>query len=279
MTLEDRLRAAISARTSSIEPTPDGLHHIEEKLMDAQRATNRNRLLLGVGAAAAVIAVVVGALALTGDGDKRIATADSTTSTSSTTTSTEATTTTVFPLTVDPTLPVFPDPGTARRFDDPGALTYAFAHDMLGFRDPLLGQLVRGDDRSGEIEVRAVAQGNPTTVLVRQLDDGSWFVITASVESIRLDTPTQSATISSPQPLTGAAWAFEGHVAVRLFVDGVAEPIAETFVTGRGDQMGPFSGELAFDLPAGAQHGVLVLLEPSAEDGSTIAATVIRVHF
>jgi hypothetical protein len=43
--------------------------------------------------------------------------------------------------------------------------------------------------------------------------------------------------------------------------------------------MGPFSGELAFDLPADAQHGVLVLLEPSAEDGSTIAATVIRVHF
>ena len=60
MTIEDRLRAAITRRTSSVEPSTDALNRIEEKLMDAQRSTNRNRLLLGIGATAAAVAVVVG---------------------------------------------------------------------------------------------------------------------------------------------------------------------------------------------------------------------------
>ena len=60
MTPEDRLRQAIEARTSRVEPSADALSRIEEKLMDAQRSDNRKRLLLGLGAAAAVVAVVVG---------------------------------------------------------------------------------------------------------------------------------------------------------------------------------------------------------------------------
>lgn len=283
MTPEDRLRAAITARTSSVEPSPDGLHNIEEKLMEAQRAHNRNRVLLGIGSAAAVIAIVVGVLALTGDDKKSIDTVDTTSTTSTTeatTTTTEATTTTTtFTPTVDPAVPVFPDASSSRRFDDPVALTFAFAHDMIGFSDPIVGAFAQGDSRSGEVEVRSFAQGGPTTVFVRQLEDDTWFVVGASVDTIRLDTPSQGATIASPEALAGEAFAFEGHVAVRLYVDGVAEPIAQTFVTGRGDQMGPFAGELTFTVPAGARHGVLVLLEPSARDGSTSAATVIRVHF
>lgn len=279
MTPENRLRAAITARTSSVEPSPDALNRIEEKLMDARRDTNRNRLLLGIGSVAAAIAIVVGVLALTGDDDETINTAGTTTQ--PTTSTTEPTTTTEeFAPTVDPSVPVFPDPSTSRRFDDPVSVTHAFAGELLGFVDPILGGFAQGDNRSGEVEVRGFAQGNPTTVLVRQLEDDTWFVIGASVESIRLDIPAQGTTITSPQPLEGAATAFEGHVAVRLFVDGVAEPIAETFVTGRGDGvLGDFSGELGFDLPAGAKHGMLVLFEPSAKDGSTVAATVIRVHF
>lgn len=283
MNPEDRLRAAITARTSSVEPAQDGLHRIEEKLMEAQRATNRNRLLMGVGTAAAAIAAVVGVLALDDDGEKVDAVATTTTTVPPTTTTTTSDTTSTsegLAPTVDPTLTVFPDPSTSRRFDDPQAVALAFAKEMVGFRDPVIGDFAQGDSRSGEVEVRAFSQGAPTSVLVRQLDDDTWFVIGAIVESIRLDNPPGGATISSPQPLEGAASAFEGHVVVRLFVDGVAEPIAETFVTGRGDgELGDFVGELVFDLPAGAEHGVLVLLEPSAEDGSTNAATVIRVHF
>jgi len=281
MTPDERLRSAITARTSGIEPAPDGLHRIQEKLMDTQHATNRNRLLLALGSAAAAVAVVVGVLALSDDDPSTIDTADTTTtSTDSTTSTSESTTTSAVPAGVDPGPAVFPDPTTSRRFDEPAAVAHAFATDLLGFRDPLVSDFMQGDSRSGEVEVRAFPQGNPTTVLVRQLEDDTWFVIGAVVESIRLDTPEQGDTISSPQALEGAAFAFEGTVNVRLFVDGVAEPIAETFVTGRGDgELGDFTGELTFDLPAGAERGVLVLSEASAEDGSTIAATVIRVHF
>ncbi len=56
MTPEDRLRQAIEARTSRVEPSADALSRIEEKLMDAQRSDNRKRVLIGLGAAAAVVA-------------------------------------------------------------------------------------------------------------------------------------------------------------------------------------------------------------------------------
>lgn len=280
MSLPDRLRTAITARTSSVEPSPDAIYRIEEKLMEAQRTTNRNRVLLGIGSVAAVLAVIVGVLALSDD-DETIDAADTTTSTTDTTTTTEATSTTLAPPSeVNPETAVFPDPMTSRRFESPEALTLAFATDFLGFREPIVGDFAQGDSRSGEIEVRAFEQGNPTTVLVRLLEDDTWFVIGAVTESIRLDVPEPGATITSPQPLEGAAYAFEGTVSVRLHVDGVVEPIAETFVTGRGDGvLGDFSGELTFDPPSTSEYGVLVLFEASAEDGSTVAATVTRVRF
>lgn len=281
MTPEDRLRSAINHRTTGVEPSPDALQRIEEKLMSAQRATNRNRVLLGIGAVAAAAAVVVGVLAFTGD-DEKIDTAGSTSTTaggSSSTTPSTSTTTAPTPG-VDQAVAVFPDASTSRRFDDPVAASRAFAIELLGFNDPVMGTFAQGDNRSGEVEVRSFAQGAPTTVLVRKLQDDTWFVIGASVASIRLDTPAQGARITSPQPLKGAAYAFEGQVNVRLYADGVADPIAETFVMGRGDGvLADFTGSLDFTAPAGAKYGTLVLYEPSAKDGSTSAATVIRVAF
>ncbi|MEO7429124.1 MAG: Gmad2 immunoglobulin-like domain-containing protein, partial [Acidimicrobiales bacterium] len=280
MTPEDRLRSAINHRTTGVEPSPDALQRIEEKLMSAQRATNRNRVLLGIGAVAAAAAVVVGVLAFTGD-DEKIDTAGSTSTTAGAPSSstTEATSTTAPTATIDASVPVFPDATTSRRFDDPVAVTRAFAVELLGFVDPVVGDYQAGDSRSGEVEIRAFSGGNPTTVAVRRLQDDTWFAISASSATIRLDSPTSDAPIQSPTPLTGAAFAFEGHVAVRLYTDGSTVPIAETFVTGGGDQMGSFSGQLKYATPIVVRDGMLVLLEPSAKDGSTVQATVIRVHF
>jgi len=284
MTIEDRLRRALHQRASEVQPRPDALDQIKEKLMDAQRSDHRNRLLLWLGAAAAVVAVVVGVVVATRDDDTTVELADDTTTTTeeedTTTTTSETTTTTELAPTADPALAVFPDVMTSQRFDDPVALAFTFARDVLGFREPIVGELQQGDARSGEVEVRAFAEGNPTIVLVRQLEDDTWFVIGTSVETIRLDVPEAGATITSPQTLEGAALAFEGTVDVRLYAGDLTEPIATTFVTGRGDGvLGDFSGSIEFEVPAGVEHGVLVLSESSAEDGSTIAATVIRVHF
>lgn len=279
MTPEDRLRRAIEARTSGVEPSADALSHLQEKLMATQQSDNRKRLLIGLGSAAAVLAVVAGVLAVTQDDDEPVTTELTTTTTEGTTT-TEATTTTSAPefATVDPDQPVFPDPTTSQRFDDPVAAATAFATDLVGFADPTIGPFMAGDARSGEVEVRAFPEGAPTTVLVRQLEDDAWWVLGAETDSIQLATPGAREDITSPQPLTGQAYAFEGTVVVRLYVDGVQEPVTETFVTGRGDGvLGDFEGELAFTAPAGATHGVLVLLSQSAEDGGTVDAQVLRV--
>jgi len=281
MTPEDRLRQAIEARTSRVEPSADALHHIEEKLMDAQHHDNRNRLLIGLGSAAVILAVVVGALVLAGDDDDPVATDGTTTTTeeTTTTTTTEATTTTEPPFQgVDPDQPVFPDPTTSQRFDDPVAAATAFITDFVGFTHPVVGEFAQGDSRSGEVEVRGFAQGAPTVVLVRQLEDDTWFVIGATTDSIRLASPATGDTITSPQALTGMAYAFEGTVDVRLYVDGTQEPIAETFVTGRGDGvLGDFEGELEFTNETGATHGVLMLTSEGGPDNAPAAAQVIRV--
>ncbi len=290
MTPEDRLRQAIEARTSRVEPAADALQRIEEKVMDIQRDDNRKRLLIGLGSAAAVIAVVVGALALTGDDDEEpVATegtstttqAPTTTDATTTTTITEETTTTTAPFAVvDPAAAVFPNPETSQRFDDPVALVDVFARGPLGFSDPILSAFQQGDARSGEIEVRAFAAGDPTVVLVRQLEDDTWFVIGAETESIQLASPAAGEAISSPQALAGQAYAFEGTVAVFLFGPDLGAPIAETFVTGRGDgELGDFTGEVTFTVPDGAEFGTLYLTSSGGEDGGTVAAQVVRVRF
>ena len=143
----------------------------------------------------------------------------------------------------------------------------------------MIGEFQQGDARSGEIEIRAFADGAPTVVVLRQLEDDAWYVIGVSTDSIRLTTPAIGDTLTSPQPLEGQAYAYEGNVLVRLYADGVQEPIGETNVTGRGDGvLGDFTGEIEFTNDTGATHGVLLLISPSGEDGGAVEASAIRVR-
>jgi hypothetical protein len=258
----------------------DGATPGQEAVVEPEHATQQKRILIGIGSAVAVVAILVGLFALLGDDDDDPPTTTSTTSTTEpTTSSSESTTTTVDPEVVDQAL--FPLPSAAEQFSDPVELARTFATDLLGFRDDvLIGAFAQGDARSGEVEVRAFEDGPPTLVLVRQLTaNDQWFVIGASTDTIRLDTPINGARISSPQPLLGAASAFEGHVDVTLRADDRTEPIARHFVTGRGDGvLGSFEDALTYEVPDGVTHGVLVLSAPSAEDGSTFAATAVRVR-
>lgn len=250
--------------------------------MEAQPDNTRKRLLIGLAAVAVVAAVIAGVLLLADDDDPSDAIATTSTEATTTTTDQSTSSTTSEPpvAALDPDLPVFPDPTASLRFDDPVAAATAFITDLVGFSDPTVGPFQQGDPRSGEVEVRPFPEGAPTVVLLRQLEDDNWFVIGAETDSIRLATPAAREQISSPQPLTGQAYAFEGNVRVRLYADGTEGPIAETFVTGRGDGvLGDFDGELTFDVPAGTTHGVLVLTSAGLEDASAIAAQVIRVKF
>jgi hypothetical protein len=248
----------------------------------------RKRVLLGVGAVVAVVAIVLGIVVLTHhDGEDTASTSTTSSSTTTSTSTTSSTTTTTAP-TATTTLSsqdlddaLFPDLTAAARYSNPTDLVRDFALQVLGFDDKVvIGAFQPTGAGTGEIDLRPNAQADPTTVVLRQLADGSWIALSVSTDSIRLDTPVNGAVISSPQPLTGAAFAFEGRVNVTLYADGAETQIASTFVTGRGDGvLGPFDGQLGFQVPQGTTRGILVLSAASGATGATAAAEVIRVHF
>jgi hypothetical protein len=246
----------------------------------------------GGGPGKAVIAViaVLAALAVAGlvvylvrddDEPTTVDTTTSTTTTSTTTTTEPDTTPSTEPAPdVDTATAVWPWASTAQRFEDPVAAARSFAVDYVGFTDPVMGEFIQGDSRSGEVEVRAVADGPATTVFVRQLGpDDSWWVLGSATANIEVDEPAALATISSPVTLAGRARAFEGTVNVQVRADGTEEPLATDFVTGRGDgTLGPFSKDVAFSSP-GSGGGAVVFTTLSMEDGRVWEAGVVRVSF
>lgn len=282
MTPEDRLRQAIEARTSRVEPSADALQKIEEKLMETQRNDTSKRLWIGLGSAAAIIAVVVGALALAADDDDPVVADDSTSTTegtSSTPSTEDTTTTTTFAPTVDPSVPVWPRVNSSQRFEDPASAARSFAVDFVGMIDPVVGEFQAGDSRSGEVPVQPRADGPVSTVLVRQLEDDTWFVLGSTTEDIRLDVPAAGTDIDCPVHVTGEALAFEGHVDVAIRADDVDEPIGTGFVTGGGGPSAPFDDEVECDLSQldAGTYGSIVLSTVGGEDSRIWQVVVTRV--
>lgn len=204
-------------------------------------------------------------------------TAPSTTAPSTTAASTTAPPTTAAP--VDTSTAVFPDAASSTRYDDPVDAARAFAVDFVGFTDPLVGEFMQGDARSGEVDVRPVADGPVTTVFVRQLGtDGSWWALGSATADITVDAPSTGDAITSPVTVSGSARAFEGVVPVEVRQDGTRSPIGTGTVMGGGDVPRPFTGQVSFPPPA-ANYGALVFLTNSGENGQVWAAAVMRVRF
>jgi cytoskeletal protein RodZ len=308
MTTEDRLREAIRTRTSEVEPSPpsESLRKIEQRLAAVRRATVRRRLLVGLTSAAAVLAVIALAVSVTGADDGRnlrtsdertTSTSSSTTSSSTTTSTTErssttstttTTTTTSSPSTttvptsegggLDPMVMIWPTLDSSTRFDDPVAAVQSFAVDVVGFRDPVVEAFEAdgSDGSSGSVVVRPRAQGPATTVLVRQVDDGTWGVVSASTADITLDQPVTGTQITCPLRLTGTALAFEGTVNVTVRDDQGS--VGSGTVTGGGDVARPFDGTIDCSLgSATTGYGTVILTEASAEDGSVVKAVARRI--
>jgi hypothetical protein len=221
-------------------------------------------------AAAVVVAVLALGAAVVirddGGGD------DATTTTTSTTTT--PTTTTV----VDRSTAIWPAPASNRRFTDPVDAARDFARAYLHFTAPVVGAFQQGDTRSGEVEVRPRVPGPVTTVLVRQLGtDGSWWVLGAATAEIEVEQPAAGDEILSPVTVTGRAWAFEGNVQVEVRADDRTDAVGAGFVTGGGDMMRPFEGDIAFRVPR-PTSGALVLFTVSAENGQVWSASAMRIH-
>lgn len=164
---------------------------------------------------------------------------------------------------------VWPTGDTARRFDDPVAAARSFAVELVGFTDPQLGEFRQGDARSGEVEVRASADGPATTVFVRQLaDEDSWWVLGSATADIEVTEPAALGAIDHPLQVSGRARASAGTVEVRVLADGTLEPVGQGIVTTRGDgELGSFDASVPF------------FVTRSADDGRVQAAGVVRVGF
>jgi len=258
--------------------------------MDPYQDDRQKRLLIGLGAAVAAVAlVVVAAVVLTRDDRGSVATGSSSSSTDSTegTTTTASSTTTEVPFqTVDRALAMYPDPTKSQRFDDPVSATRSFVVDFLGMIDPVIGAFQAGDARSGEVPVQPTANGVAgtgypvTTVLVRQLEDDTWFVLGAATDDIRLDSPVAGTDIDCPVRLQGQALAFEGVVDVSVLADGVDEPIGTGTVMGGGGPAAPFDGTIECNLDQlddGMHYGSIILGQVGGEDSRPWQFTAVRV--
>lgn len=283
----DRLRRALHRRASAVEPSGDGLQHIEEKLMSTRSVSDRQkRVIGGLAAVAGLLVVVLAATTLgTDDDDSAIDTATSQTSTTegeatTSTTTTEATTTTAapFPATVDPLSVAFPSSTDSRRFESPVPAARAYATDVLGFTELVLGDFRAGDSRSGEVVISDQPGGPESVVLVRQMEDDTWYVLGSQSDDIVVDEPAAHDEVTSPFATSGRALAFEGTVEVAVFAQGQPEPLGTGFVTGSGTPpAGPFEGSIEFDEPSEETPGVIVYRSRSPEDGRVQQATSFPV--
>jgi hypothetical protein len=283
MSTEDRLRDALHATATQIEPR-EGWTMIESRLSKAV-PTNRTRLL--AIAAAAALVLVAGVAVLTqqdDDGTPVVTEPDTTTTTIDTPTSTTA-----VPVA---TAPTFVWPATESEYRTPRDLATTFARDFLNMPNPNVGEYQAGDSRSGEIVVHPKPTGSQsTTVLVRE-HDSRWYVVAANADNLELDTPAALARITSPVHLTGRSIAFEGTVSVAVLRYGTtlqctvptdvcgSDPgvYANTFFTGSGDEKRPFEADITFSTPQ-TELGYVVLWTNSAEDGSVSEATVRLIRF
>lgn len=259
-------------------------------MSDQPLTANRRKWVYGgLSVAAAVLLIIVGVAVFADDDDERdvIADSTSTTTTEATTTTTEATTTTTeattttqpFVSDVDPYAVAFPDPTTSRRFEDPEPAAQAYATEVLGFTDLEMGEFLAGDSRSGEIEISDRPDGPVTVVMLRLMDDDTWFVLGSSSGDITVEEPAAGDSLSSPFETSGTALAFEGTVQVVVLALGQDEPLGEGFVTGSGSPpAGPFEGEISFTAPAEDTPGVVVYFTGSGEDGHVQQATSFPVR-
>lgn len=175
---------------------------------------------------------------------------------------------------------VWPWIASTVRFRDPAGAARSFATAYLHMTQPVIGAFRQGDSRSGEVDIRASMTGPVTTVIVRQLgSDGTWWVLGAATNNIRLTTPTALATITSPVAVRGTSTAFEASVNLSIRQDNSSSPLTESYVMGGSNgRMGPFAASISYPRPT-SSAGSIVLYTISPKDGHVAEASVIRVRF
>ncbi|PWK39430.1 Gmad2 immunoglobulin-like domain-containing protein [Actinoplanes xinjiangensis] len=114
----------------------------------------------------------------------------------------------------------------------------------------------------------------------------SFTVLGVITDTIVVDRPAAAITLSdlavvtSPLTISGRALAFEGNINIRVVQihNGTVRELAVGHVTGGGDVMRPFTGQIAFTTPS-TDTGWVLASEPSAYNGAVTKVTAVRVAF
>jgi len=184
--------------------------------------------------------------------------------------------------------------GSERTYRDAAATARDFAVKYLGMDNPL--DFPGRPNGPGSFEVPMgprYGEGrtplpNPQAtfgVLLRQLGaqdaSGPWTVVEVVAITITVTTPKALAKVASPVRATGQAHTFEGNVTVQVREDGMlaGQSLGRGFVTGGGDMLRPYAGEIAFRSPS-KPGGAIVFTEQGMADGQGILrAAVVKVSF
>jgi hypothetical protein len=181
--------------------------------------------------------------------------------------------------------------GADKTYREPVATARDFAARYVGLDNPVTFGFTSTGPGAGEVPVGPrYSEGHTPlpspratfTVSLRQLGaqdaTGPWTVVGASSGDIVVATPGPGDRVASPAQLTGRALAFEGAVNVTVREDGMlaAQSLGKGTVTGGGDQLRAFSGDVTFRAPS-KPAGAMTLVELSAADGHVVKATVVRV--
>ena len=233
--------------------------------------------------------IAAGAL-LIGCSDDDASSGDGTTSTTiaaTTTTAVVATTTDVLPTSTEAVSTTIADPPTTTTevvvlaqpaiwpaagvlFATPEEAAADFITQVLGV-DPVLGEFVQGDSRSGEIEVFSPGEGTPVSrglLELRQLapDDG-WFVIGAANPNATISTPATYAEVAAGTlTVAGVARGFESTVVVTAFLAGDFDAVLDQVITSGGAFEAPEPYSVTLDL-AGASPGDVVTVLVRGDTG------------
>lgn len=125
-----------------------------------------------------------------------------------------------------------------------------------------------------ELPVRITVNGEPADEAFSQPLDGALAADPSVAPGIRVTSPEQGATVSSPVVVSGESTSFEGNVVWQVWRDG--DPVQQGFTT--GGSMGAFAPfEFSVDLPRGG-YTIAMWEENAAGDAEGLARRLSPVY-
>ena len=187
-------------------------------------------------------------------------------------------------------LQMVPPVGQSARLADAQRVAVDFLTRIVGMRNLVPVSTRWASDFIVGAGFRTRIEGTSATGPITHVTLGGsatgFTVLWVNTDTIKVDTPKtvvnpdDLAVVRSPLTIKGSVWTFEGNVNVRVVQDryGKVRRLGEGNVTGGGDQMRPYAGQIRFSAPS-APTGWVVATEPSAINGQIGRATAVLVRF